>query len=313
MSRSVFDLVGPAWQRTQQTLFRPFDAGKWFVIGFSCWLAGLTQGGAPTWGFDFDEDSPSFTAFGLPEFSRDGLGLGWIVGLILFFLALLVLFIWVSSRGKLVFLHNVAKNRAAISEPWRRFAPEANSLFLWRLGFVAVCLLVIAGVAAIGTGLGAMTWWLEPPSGAALLPAVSLVLVALVVALFAIAVALFLDSFVVPIMAMERSTTSEAWSRFWDLLHREPGAFVIYAVVVVLSSVALFAAVLLAGFATCCLGFLFLSIPYLSTVFLLPFHVFLRAFSLELLAKVEPRLNAFEPANWSASPDGHEALERMTV
>ena len=34
-----------AWERMVVILFRPFDLGKWFVIGFSAFLAGLLQGG----------------------------------------------------------------------------------------------------------------------------------------------------------------------------------------------------------------------------------------------------------------------------
>src|SRR5476651_235617 len=34
-----------AWERMMIILFRPFDLGKWFVIGFSAFLAGLLQGG----------------------------------------------------------------------------------------------------------------------------------------------------------------------------------------------------------------------------------------------------------------------------
>lgn len=35
----------------QQVLFRPFDIGKWLVIGFACWLARLAEGGGdlPSW------------------------------------------------------------------------------------------------------------------------------------------------------------------------------------------------------------------------------------------------------------------------
>ena len=34
-----------AWEGMKMVLFRPFDMGKWFLIGFSSWLATLGQGG----------------------------------------------------------------------------------------------------------------------------------------------------------------------------------------------------------------------------------------------------------------------------
>ncbi len=42
---SVVDPVIPAIERVKTILFRPFDLGKWFVIGFCAWLAGQTRPG----------------------------------------------------------------------------------------------------------------------------------------------------------------------------------------------------------------------------------------------------------------------------
>lgn len=307
MSTSVFNLVGPALERTKQTLFRPFDLGKWFVVGFGCWLARLVDGGGgPWWRSNLnlgDGADAAALAPELPDWLQwSTLGVGMIVFLAIAGLVLLVALLWLSSRGKLIFLDNVAKNRAAIAEPWNRFAAESGSLFLWRLGFGLVAVLLIAALAAVGIAMGAASWRFDPPSGLAIVGAllIGLVVVALVFALMA--VALFLDSFVVPIMALEGSTTSEAWGRFLPLLRREPVAFLLYAVAVVAVHLLLAMAVMVVGFGTCCLGFLFLAIPYVGTVVLLPVYVFLRALSLEFLAALEPSLNAFDLAAWNRQP-----------
>ena len=42
---SVTAPVSAALERVKQVLFRPFDLGKWFVIGFCAWLALLGQQG----------------------------------------------------------------------------------------------------------------------------------------------------------------------------------------------------------------------------------------------------------------------------
>ncbi len=47
------------------------------------------------------------------------------------------------------------------------------------------------------------------------------------------------------------------------------------------------------GFATCCLGFLLLAIPYVGTVLLLPLLVAYRYLSLEFLAQFDPSLDVF--------------------
>ena len=38
---SVVEPLTPAIERVKTVLFRPFDLGKWFVIGFCAWLAQL--------------------------------------------------------------------------------------------------------------------------------------------------------------------------------------------------------------------------------------------------------------------------------
>ena len=47
---SVIEPVGEALGKVNAILFRPFNIGKWFTIGFCAWLAYLGKGGA---GFNF--------------------------------------------------------------------------------------------------------------------------------------------------------------------------------------------------------------------------------------------------------------------
>src|SRR5436309_4649074 len=42
---SVTSPIEPALEWTKRLLFRPFDLGKWFTLGFCAWLAYLGQGG----------------------------------------------------------------------------------------------------------------------------------------------------------------------------------------------------------------------------------------------------------------------------
>ena len=42
---SVIEPINPAVERVKDVLFRPFDFGRWFVIGFCAWLAYLAEGG----------------------------------------------------------------------------------------------------------------------------------------------------------------------------------------------------------------------------------------------------------------------------
>ena len=42
-----------AWNRMKDLLFRPFDLGRWLAIGFTAWLATLTEGGGGGGGGNF--------------------------------------------------------------------------------------------------------------------------------------------------------------------------------------------------------------------------------------------------------------------
>lgn len=303
MSVSLLELINPALARTRRILFRPFDLRKWLVIGFGCWLAQLAGGGhtGAHWSLGSPApEEPLGDAVWLPGWLDWGaLGVGLFVSLAVFGIALVVALLWLSSRGHFIFLDDVSFDRAAIATPWKRYAALGDSLFLWRLAFAAVVLL--AGLVCLGAFfLGGFSWWAGDHAGLSLpvLVVGGLLLGLLVLAI--LCVSLLLDSFVVPVMAAEGLRCQAAWRRFLAVFRPHLGILVLYGLVVLGFYLALAAAVIVLGFATCCLGFLLLAIPYAGTVVLLPVYVFLRCYSLELLAAVEPRWNLFESGNWSA-------------
>src|ERR1035441_10297569 len=51
---SVVDPISPALERVKCVLFRPFDLGKWFVIGFCAWLAYLGETGGGSGGGNYN-------------------------------------------------------------------------------------------------------------------------------------------------------------------------------------------------------------------------------------------------------------------
>ena len=151
---NVVEPVSQALHHVTQMPFQPFDLGRWFVIGFCAWLAFLGEsggggvhgpgggGGHGGNGGDIRRDL---------EQARDYIlaNLDWLVPLVatvvIVGLGLWLLVLWLNSRGKFMFLHCVALNRAEVSEPWRQFARQGNSLFLFRL-----CLALLGMVLKIG-------------------------------------------------------------------------------------------------------------------------------------------------------------------
>src|SRR5882762_9744678 len=106
--------VGSAIDRVKRLLFQPFDLGKWFVIGFCAWLAHLGEGGVGgnyNIGSGHDRGGSIHHQF---EHARNYVmsNLHWIVPLVaaVVILCLVVglVCLWLSSRGKFMFLHCVA-------------------------------------------------------------------------------------------------------------------------------------------------------------------------------------------------------------
>ncbi len=270
-----------AFAGMKRVLFHPFDIGKWFVLGFTAWIAGLMDGGgsggaggdSEGWGGGFGE-----VGRWMEENLLLVIGIGAVV--VLIGLAILIALLWVSSRGKFMFLDNVMHNRAEVKAPWHRFRAEGDSLFLWRLGFgliVFFVMLLIVGVLALfALALGDAAW-------VAIIPGV-LVLVPVILALLYITI--LLEDFVVPVMYRESLTTNEAWKRFLALHRTSPGAFVLFALWKVLLWIAAFVCIIAFGVATLLIGFILMIIPYLGAVVLLPVSVFFRFLGPEFLRQL---------------------------
>jgi len=296
-----------AWARTRLTLFAPLDLAKWLVLAFSAWLAGLVDGvggGAPS-GRIRSGHGADFVGglYSLQEWFAQH---PWLVPLVVAAIVagalLLVVLLWLSSRGKFIFLDNVVHNRAAIVEPWGRYRRLGNSLFLWRLGFFAVAIAVLAALAGVlllvAGGVAGFT--VATVRGTV---AIALGVLAALFSIVALAcVALFLDSFVVPVMARTELGAAAAWRLLLPWFEAYLGAFLGYALFVLALGLAVGVAVVVFGLLTCCVGFLLLAIPYVGTVLLLPVFVTYRAFSLEFLAQFDPAFQLFPPATPSQPP-----------
>src|SRR6185503_13938102 len=138
-------------------LFQPFDLRKWFVIGFGAWLAHLGEQGFQG-SYNYGSRHGQRGGGDLQrqfEHAKDYVmsNLGWIVplvvGVVILALALGLLFLWLNSRGKFIFLHCVALNKAEVAAPWHKFAREGNSLFWFRLVIGLVGLVLTLPLVAL--------------------------------------------------------------------------------------------------------------------------------------------------------------------
>lgn len=300
---SVVEPVNPALERVKQILFRPFDLGKWFVIGFCAWLAQLGEsgtGGSFNSGSHQNYDAEDFrqTLVRARDYVVDNLN--WIVPLVvvlvLVLLVLWLVFLWLNCRGKFMFLHCVALDKAEVVKPWNELANEANSLFLFRIGLCLASLvfaLPLLVLSLVITGRMFLAGQFDPDG---ILRAVGLGLLFFCVAIvLAIIKKLTLD-FVVPIMFLRRNRCLTAWKELGTLISGHVGLFILYFLFQIVLAVAISLLVLAVMIVTCCIACCVMVLPYLGTVLLLPVIMFKRSYSLYFLAQFGPGYNVFPPA-----------------
>ncbi|MCH7558414.1 MAG: hypothetical protein IIB56_13295 [Planctomycetes bacterium] len=292
---SVIDPIGPGIEKVKTILFKPFDFRKWFVIGFCAWLAFLGKGAG---------------GGGRPPNIHKGFGqakefvienLVWIIpaaliGVVLI-IALWLVFTWLSSRGRFMFLHCVAENKAEVKVPWTKFRQHAYSLFLFRIvlgliGFAAIglpCLLTVGFIAMIMAGNGL--------SVIAVLGSVMIGLIIFTISITLFLVGKFTMDFVVPIMFLRTTSCTAGWREFLTILSVNKARFVLYILFQIVIAIAISAITSIGfciGCCLCCVSLLIL-IPYIGTVILLPLLVFKRAYSLRYLGQFGPEFDVFGP------------------
>jgi hypothetical protein len=223
--------IDPIWPlesalgTTHRILFKPFDFGKWLVLGFMAWIyqlgdLGITpfQGDKLQADFPRNWESPHTILGNLEALIRDSLEplsqkLFWLVPLLGFLalvsMALWVVLTWLSSRGSFLFLNGVATNQTQVASPWNEFVREGNSLFRFRLvlglgGCVLTLALVVGAILMQALSFG-------PNAGSAWLAFGLLLTPALLCALGLWLIGSLTEDFVVPIQYLRRCGCRTAW------------------------------------------------------------------------------------------------------
>lgn len=296
MTVNYAEPLSEGFNRMKKALFQPFDLPKWITIGFTAFLAGLTEcssgGGGGSNGKinnninDFDLDK----IFSFPEIARD-----WLFGHPLWFgliiVALVLVFViatvltWVSSRGKFMFLYNVANNTDAIVKPWHDYRKQGNSLFWWQFfyGWLVFGVIILLAIYGFGVAKNIHTGVVPEVSKVGFIVSFVITIVALLV-IFGY-ISLFLNDFIVPIMYKHNLSATQAWSKFLTLTLQHPGSFILYGLFVFAVGIGVGILILLAALLTCCIGLLLIMIPFVGSVILLPVSYTFRAFSIGFLAQ----------------------------
>jgi hypothetical protein len=300
MPISVTAPVEYAVRRTKLMLFQPFDLAKWFVVGFGAWLAQLGEGG---YNFNFNgggssgSSSSSTTSPSLGSvvttvttWIHDHLGLiiALVVIAVFIIFALYMLVLWLSSRGRFIFLDNIALNRAAIVEPWKKYARLGNNLMWFRMGFQLIAFNLFLLVMVIAFLLMLPDLRAAWPNLENFEIGKGTVLAILVgiggFLLFGLSIGfcqMCINDFVVPLMYLRGINAWPACKEFVvTMLRGNFWRFVLYGLLKFALALGCGIAAAFIGCLTCCIGLLLMMIPYIGTVVTLPIAVFMRCYGL---------------------------------
>lgn len=304
----IFAPFGAALDLTKLILFQPFDLTKWFVIGFAAFLSHLAGGGGSgfnynsrlgksDWNFRSSTHEAIQSATGMPAWVLPLIGIG-----VLVVIAIVVVLMWLSARGKFIFADCIVRNRGAIEEPWREFKREGNSFFLFSLIAAAIVFFVL--------GLVTLPLWMPLALGRDVLEGVALALgvalAALVMLLLVIPLHL-ISSFMVPVMYRQRCGASAAFRATLQLIAAQPGAVVLYLLFTIVLYVAFAMISCLLTCVTCCIA----AVPYVGTVIMLPAYVFFMSYLLLFVRQFGPEYDAW--ANILVVDQAAPAIEPPSV
>jgi hypothetical protein len=310
---SVIDPIGPAVERARTVLFDPFDLRKWFVIGFSAWLANLGKGegggggGRGDGGWSDLRDIPGEVSYGIDR-AQDFIAsnLYWIVPLVVLAFVLMVVVIlvvvWLSSRARFTFLYCVAQNKGEFWNPWRQFRDHGNSLFGFRIVLTIVGFIMVAGFLA---PIGVLVYLWKTGAAPGVLAIWGLGVCAVLFFCAVVVLGLtgkFTRDFVVPIMYARTSSWVEGWRILLDVMAFNKARFFLYIVFQFVIGLIIAALLVAAMCFTCGCACCFLALPYIGTVVILPILVFLRAYSLYYLEQYGPEFHMIAPEPEMTAP-----------
>ncbi len=302
---SVIDPISPAIERIKIMLFKPFDLGRWFVIGFCAWLAHLGTGGGGGGGGNWSgPQGPHEHQAEIAEALNTAkeyllANLFWIIptGIIIItaVICLGLVIAWINSRGKFMFLHCVAENKAEVRIPWHKFRKHGNSLFLFRLvlgviGFFVVAvpvIIIILFVVAMTAGAA--------PTIVSVFGIVAFGTVVFILSMILLLVKKFTFDFIVPIMFLRTESCTDAWREFLTILSVNKARLTLYILFQIVISIVIGTIIFIGACIGCCLCCVsaLLYVPYIGTVILLPLLAFKRAYSLCYLRQFGPEFDVF--------------------
>lgn len=313
--------IQTAWERMTIILFQPFDIGKWGLMGFVAFLATMAEGGVtfnnPLSNVGDNAKTHPYTTYphtaqALKQFTiwmSDLPNNPWFKLMICAAIGVLIIWLvlnWVGCRAQFVFLDNIVRNRAALAEPWQRYAQQGNVWFLFHLGLMIVSFVFVATAAGLFFFLN---WgWMtsgRDPSGAEVTALALLLLVFGVLGLIGMVIVFLIRTLVQPLYFKQTMSLSTALLAVMTLVFTRPVSILLYLLISFAIAIAsafitccVFAGAFCAGFViVCCVScFPFIGAMLLNMLLcqlILPLLVFQRCFQLGVLEQFGPEYDVF--------------------
>jgi hypothetical protein len=273
------------FETMKKILFQPFDAKKWFVIGFAAWLSNLGSGSNYNFNLRGNDwkDFPGARNFRetINQIPHSLLIFG-VIAFVALLLLLILLFAWLRARGRFMFVDCVVKNRGAIKQPWREFRRQGNSYFLFALVVGVIMTIVLAATA--------LPFLLPIIRRGGARPDLHDIYLICMIALWAAGLALLvvawslISHFMIAIMYRRRCLAREGFRAALSLISNYPGEITLYCLFWIALTIGAAMASCLVIVSTCCIALL----PYIGTVIMLPIFVVLRAFGLCFIRQFGP-------------------------
>ena len=228
MPFSALDVVRSAFQRMKRLLFLPVRPGQWLRFALVGFLAGEMGGSGGCSSlripFNFPDSQPREQfQVGIPGAPGVLFFLGIALALFLI-LVLVIVFTYINSRMRFVLFDSIVDGECRIRDSWSRRGTPAFRYFLFQIAVALAAFAsfgVLIGVPALlGFGMGLF----ENPRQHILALVLGGLIVGFLFLTWLIAFILLqvlTKDFIVPQMALDDVTATEAWRRLWNMMSAE--------------------------------------------------------------------------------------------
>jgi hypothetical protein len=236
---SATEAIQPAFERTRDLLFRPFQLGPFLKL---CTIAVLTEGFSGNFNFSNHRHPAHFAATPADLHFSPALAAGFVV-LGIAAVALAIGLFYLAVRLRFALFDCLVHQTRRIAPGWHGYRFQAFRFFLLSIGIGLIFLAVVA-VILLPFLLGFLDLYRQThatghlPVAAAIALVLPLIPVFLLIMLAAMAVDLILRDFMLPHMALDGASAGEAWAAVQSRIAREAGPFFLYAVLRILLPVA---------------------------------------------------------------------------